>query len=106
MVADDLSKIFDTFEYKLSRNYFGMLSQNFGPFCLDLFASPTSYLFKPFCSRFLCKESVAVDAFTIDWGSLNNGFLPSSCRFGNQGVEACAVCQGQRGVDRPCVGIS
>ena len=66
MVADDLSKNFDTSEYKLSRNDFGMLSQRFGPFCLDLFASPFSYLFKPFCSRFLCKEAVAVDAFTID----------------------------------------
>ena len=66
MVTDDLSKNFDTSEYKLSRNDFGMLSQRFGPFCLDLFASPFSYLFKPFCSRFLCKEAVAVDAFTID----------------------------------------
>ena len=75
MVADDLSKNFDTSEYKLSRNDFGMLSQKFGPFCLDLFASPSSYLFKPFCSRFLCKEAVAVDAFTIDWSSLTNGFF-------------------------------
>ena len=74
MVADDLSKNFDTSEYKLSRNDFGMLSQSFGPFCLDLFASPFSYLFKPFCSRFLCKDAVAVDTFTIDWGSLTNGF--------------------------------
>ena len=40
MVADDLSKNFDTSEYKLSRNDFGMFSQRFGPFCLDLFASP------------------------------------------------------------------
>ena len=75
MVADDLSKNFDSSEYRLSRNDFGMLSQSFGPFCLDLFASPTTFLFKPFCSRFLCKDSVAVDAFTIDWGDLNNGFF-------------------------------
>ena len=75
MVADDLSTNFDTSEYKLSRNDFGMLSQSFGPFCLDLFASPFSYLFKPFCSRFLCKDAVAVDAFTIDWGSLTNSLF-------------------------------
>ena len=75
MVADDLSKNFDSSEYKLSRDDFSVLCQKFGPFCLDLFASPTSFLFKPFCSRFLCKDAVAVDAFTIDWGSLTNGFF-------------------------------
>ena len=52
-----------------------MLCQNFGPFCLDLFASPFSHLFKPFCSRFLCKDTAAVDAFTVDWSSLTNGFF-------------------------------
>ena len=66
MVADDLSKNFDSSEYKLSRSDFGVLNQKFGNFCLDLFASPTTFLFKPFCSRFLCKDSVAVDAFTVD----------------------------------------
>ena len=75
MVADDLSKNFDSSEYKLSRGDFSVLCQKFGPFCLDLFASPTTFLFKPFCSRFLCKDSVAVDAFTVDWGSLTNGFF-------------------------------
>ena len=52
-----------------------MLRQKFGPFCLDLFTSPFSYLFKLFCSRFLCKDTAAVDAFTIDWSSLTNGFF-------------------------------
>ena len=61
MVADDLSKNFDSSEYKLSPRDFEMLCQRFGPFCLDLFASPFSHLFKPFCSRFLCKaNTVAV----------------------------------------------
>ena len=59
----DLSKSFDTSEYKLSRNDFGMPSQSFGFFCLDLVTSPFSYLFKPFCSGFSCKEAVAVDTF-------------------------------------------
>ena len=75
MVADDLSKNFDTSEYKLSLEDFRMLHQNFGLFCLDLFASPFSHLFKPFCSRFLCKDTAALDAFTIDWSSLTNGFF-------------------------------
>ena len=61
MVADDLSKNFNSSEYKLSPGDFAMLCQRFGPFCLDLFASPFSHLFKPFCSRFLCKDTAAVD---------------------------------------------
>ena len=75
MVADDLSKNFDSSEYKLSPQDFAMLCQRFGPFCLDLYASPFSHLFKPFCSRFLCKDTAAVDAFTVDWSSLTNGFF-------------------------------
>ena len=75
MVADNLSKNFDSSEYKLSPDDFAILCQRFGHFCLDLFASPLSYLFKPFCSRFLCKDTAAVDAFTVDWSSLTNGFF-------------------------------
>ena len=63
MVADNLSKNFDTSEYKLSQEDFRMLHQRFGPFCLDLFASPFSYLFKPFCSRFLCKDTANCGCF-------------------------------------------
>ena len=75
MVADDLSKNFDSSEYKLSPGDFAMLCQRFGPFCLDLFTSPFSHLLKPFCSRFLCIDTAAVDAFTVDWSSLTNGFF-------------------------------
>ena len=67
MVADDLSKFFDSSEYKLSPNDFEKLHKIFGPFCLDLF--------KPFCSRLLCKDMAAVDAFTVDWSSFTNGFF-------------------------------
>ena len=75
MVADDLSKNFDSSEYKLSQGDFQMLCQSLGPFCLDLFASPFSHLFKPFCSRFMCKDTAAVDVFTVDWSKLANGFF-------------------------------
>ena len=34
-VADDLSKNFDSSEYKLSSGDFEMLCQKFGPFCLN-----------------------------------------------------------------------
>ena len=59
MVADDLSKNFDSSEYKLSQSDFQMLCQSFGPFCLDLFASPFSHVFKPLCSRYVCKDAVS-----------------------------------------------
>ena len=75
MVADDLSKNFYSSEYKLSPGDFATLFQKCGPFCLDLFASPFSHLFKPFCSRFLCKDTAAVDAFIVDWSSLTDGFF-------------------------------
>ena len=91
MVADDLSKNFDSSEYKLSRGDFSVLCQKFGLFCLDLFASPTTFLFKPFCSRFLCKDSVAVRRFHGRLGQSHQRFLPSPGGSGNQGVEACAV---------------
>ena len=74
-VTDYLSKNFDSSEYKISPDDFSMLCQRFDPFCLDLFASPLSHLFKPYCSRFLCKDTAAVDAFTVDWSSMTNGFF-------------------------------
>ena len=76
MVADDLSKNFDSStNYKLSQGDFQMLCQSFGPFCLDLFTSPFSHLFKPFCSRYMCKDTATVDVFTVDWSKLANGFF-------------------------------
>ena len=74
-ICDDISKSFDSSEYKSSAADFEFLQKRFGPFCLDLFASPFSHLFKPFCSIYLCKDTVAVDAFTVDWGHLTNGFF-------------------------------
>ena len=74
-VCDEISKSFDSSDYKLSSADFEFLQRKFGPFCLDLFASPSSYLFKPFCARYLCKDAVAVDAFSVDWGHLSNGFF-------------------------------
>ena len=85
---------------------FGMLSQNYGPFCLDLFASPTTFLFKPFCSRFLCKESVAVDAFTIDWGNLNNGFFHPPVGLVTRVLKHAQFVKAKGSADRPCMGIS
>ena len=74
-MCDEISKSFYSSEYKLSAADFEFLQRKFGPFCLDLFVSPFSHLFKPFCARYLCKDTVAVDAFTVDWESLTNGFF-------------------------------
>ena len=75
MICDTLSKSFDSSDYKLSPQDFQKLLQKFGPFSCDVFASPFSHLFKPFFSRYLCKDAEAVDAFSVNWANLQNGFF-------------------------------
>ena len=104
-VADNLSKNFDTYEYKLSPDDFAQLCQRFGPFCLDLFTSPFPHLFMPFCSRYLCKDIAAVDTFTVDWGSLTNGFFHHPVGLITRVLKHAQFVKAKRCVDRPCVGM-
>ncbi|XP_063979898.1 uncharacterized protein LOC135163921 [Diachasmimorpha longicaudata] len=66
--ADRASRILniDT-EWELNKKIFKEISQKFGPFSIDLFASESNRKCDRFCSRFPSPGTCTVDAFTIPW---------------------------------------
>jgi hypothetical protein len=76
--ADDESKIVDVFNYALCRAQFQSLSDHWGPFGVDRFASAANALLPVFHSRWACPGSSGVDAFRSNWGlgGVNNWLHP------------------------------
>ncbi|XP_067659472.1 uncharacterized protein [Haliotis asinina] len=66
--ADALSRrILAPHEWMLHRGIFGIISQLFGSFQVDLFASGATNQIHVFCSRILDPRAIANDAFLLDW---------------------------------------
>lgn len=68
-VCDDISKDFDTSDYKLSSVDFCQLEKDFGPFSADFFASTFSRQFTPFYAKLACSEAEGADAFSVSWST-------------------------------------
>ena len=69
--ADFQSRILDdNTEWKLNNIIFGKICENFGTPDIDLFASNENKQCDKFVSWFPCPFNFAVDAFTLDWGTL------------------------------------
>ena len=66
-VADELSRIEDSNDYKLDPSCFAYLDKCLGPHTVDHFASVKTRQLDRFCSRFLNPGCEAVDAFTVSW---------------------------------------
>ena len=66
--ADALSRrILAPHEWKLDRRVFGTISQLYGSFQVDLFASGGTFQIPVFCSRIPDQRALASDAFLLDW---------------------------------------
>ena len=73
-ICDDISKDFDTSDYKLSSEDFSQLFQDFGPFSADFFASSFSHQFSPFYAKLACSQAAGTDAFSVVWSKPHFGF--------------------------------
>jgi hypothetical protein len=66
--ADALSRrILAPHEWKLDPEVFRTISQLYGPFQVDLFASGATYQIPVFCSRIPDLKALASDAFQLNW---------------------------------------
>lgn len=75
-LADQLSRVIDYDDWGLSYHMFSFVEARWGPHSVDRFASGHNAKLSRFNSRYLVKDSEAVDAFTVDWGGENNYFCP------------------------------
>ena len=75
-VADELSRIEDSNDYKLDPSSFAYLDKCLGPHTIDRFASVKTRQLDRFCSRFLNPGCEAVDAFTVSWTGDYNWLFP------------------------------
>ena len=76
VLCDKISKSFDLSEYRIQEDSFRQLSDEFGPFTMDWFASDWSSRLERFCSRFWTLESEWTDAFCQDWEEEEGFFNP------------------------------
>ena len=76
VVADSLSKLVDTDDWAIAKNIFAFLSQRYGPFSIDLFASSSSKQLDRFYSRFWCPGSLGVDSFAYNWANEHCWVVP------------------------------
>ncbi len=68
-LADFYSKYVDKSDIQLSPSLFRMLSSRWGPFHIDLFASPRTAHLKQFYSWFYTPEASGTNAFAFTWSS-------------------------------------
>ncbi|GAQ78090.1 reverse transcriptase [Klebsormidium nitens] len=66
--ADYLSKVRDFDDFGLSPATFAFISQQFGPFTVDRFASEHNAKLPRFDAFFWCPGAAAANTFTQDWG--------------------------------------
>ena len=74
-ICDNISKDFDTSDYKLSSEDFSQLREDFGPFSADFFASSFTKQFSPFYAKLACSEAAGTDAFSVSWSRPHFGFF-------------------------------
>ena len=74
--CDYVSKDFDLGDYRLSREDFDYINDNFGPFSKDYFASSWSKRFFPYRSKELTPDCEGRDAFATSWENGRGYFHP------------------------------
>ncbi len=82
VVADQLSRIVDYDDWKISKQCFEYFSHLHGPFTFDRFADCSNTHCPLFNSRFYSPGCMAVDAFCQDWSGYNNWVVPPVCLAG------------------------
>ena len=75
-MADNGSKVPDTDDWSVDEKSFDNLSEQFGPFTVDLFAEENNHRVKKFYSSFRCPSSSGVNAFCHSWDRENAWICP------------------------------
>jgi hypothetical protein len=75
-VADYLSKIVEKDDWGISTYILSIIQSSWGNLEVDFFASKHNAKLQRFYSRFWCKESEGVDAFTYPWTHSFGLFVP------------------------------
>ena len=75
-IADAISRIVDADDWSIGYPVFSWLSDLWGPFSVDRFATFYNKKCKRFNSKFWNPGTEAVDALTVDWGRENNWVVP------------------------------
>jgi hypothetical protein len=66
-LADAGSKCPDSDDWSVDNETFNSISENYGPFTIDLFADQSNKKVDRFYSNFACPTSIGVDAFCHNW---------------------------------------
>ena len=75
-LADQLSRNFDYDDWRLSTSIFTTISNLWGPFTVDRFASDINTKLGRFNSKFWCPNTECVDALSTSWVNENNYVVP------------------------------
>ena len=76
VLADAMSKFYDSDDWMLNSKYFRILDKLWGPHTFDRFASANNKQCAKFNSRFWCPGSAGVNALAYDWLGENNWVNP------------------------------
>ena len=74
--ADFVSRLIDTDDWSISPSFLAQLSQLWGPFSADCFATHHNAKLPRFLSRFWNPGTSSIDAFVQDWHSENCLLVP------------------------------
>lgn len=77
--ADSISRIIDYDDWEVTDQFFDFMSQKWGPYDFDRFASFENTKCKQFNSKFWNPGTRGVNAFSFDWKGYNNWLVPPVC---------------------------
>ena len=93
VLADALSRFYDSDDWMLNSKYFRILDKLWGPHTFDNFASATNRQSMLFNRRFWCPGSAGFNALAYDWVEENNWVNPPFALIGKVllHMKACKV---------------
>ena len=74
--ADTISKINDTDDWSVTKDFFDYMNKMWGPVDIDRFASYKHHHLTVFYSKYYTPGSSGVDAFAYNWKGVNNWWAP------------------------------
>ena len=76
MYADNISRIIDHDDWRITSEFYNHLNSMYGPCMFDCFASSNTAKCRKFYSKFWCPGTSGVDAFSFDWSNHNCWLVP------------------------------
>ena len=75
-LADFYKRMNDTYNWSIDNGSFNIISNKYGPFSVDRFASNLNKKVNKFNSKYFCPGKSHVNAFTDDWNRDHNQLCP------------------------------